>query len=576
MSRSCSFSLSTAALLAVLAAGGCGGLGGNRPSLLLITVDSLRPDALGCYGNRAVLTPNLDRMAAEGVLYTDARTVSPLTVPAVASIMTGLYPIRHSVRDNQEMPLPEQASTLAERAQQAGLETAAFVGATILDRGLGLAQGFDYYEQPPLPATISVTLRYPERPALQIVDRITSWLESRDDGKPFLLWVHLFDPHAPYSPPQGARERAGGNPYLGEVAAVDEAIGELRRALEDHGLLRRLIIVVAGDHGEGLAQHGEATHGTLCYDSTLRVPLIVRYPDGGRAGEKSAEIVSLVDLYPTLLETLGLEVPADLDGRSLRAPAAAEHGVYFESYYGYLRYGWSPITGWVAAGGKYLHGTTPEFFDPARDRAETSDRIAGVPSLEPYRDAIAAVAARPRLEPVPRFDAELVGELEALGYTGERSRALPEPLAETGLPDARTQEAELQRLFAAMGLGERKRYDEAIAELGKIVAANPQNRLAQNWLATYLLHAGRCEQALPVLRSLLGTGTAGSSAYNSLGHCLLEAGDAERALVLFRGAAELEPTNPIPVANVAAALDRLGRPQEAFLYRQRSDALAAQ
>jgi arylsulfatase A-like enzyme len=563
-----------AALLALGACAGCDGP--QRTSILLVTVDSLRPEALGCYGNASGLTPHIDRIAGEGALYTEARTVAPLTVPAVASILTGLYPIRHSVRDNLGMPLPAEARTLAELASEAGYETAAFVGATILDRGLGLHQGFDFYDQPALPSTVSLTVHHPERPALQVVGDVAAWLGGREHSRPFLLWVHLFDPHAPYSPPRGALERAQGNPYLGEVAAVDEAIGELRQALDERGLLEHTVVVIAGVHGESLGQHGEATHGALCYDSTLRVPLVVRPADRARAGQRSAEIASLVDLYPTLAELAGLGAAGDVDGAVLgRAPAAGERGAYFESYYGYLRYGSSPLAGWVDARGKYTHATTPEFFVPGEDPGETTDRMAARPPVERYRGAIAALAARPRLDPVPRLGAELDAMLVQLGYPGALQAPLPEPLADTGLPDVREQAGMLRRLSAALALGESKRYDEAIAELTRIVAEAPRNRLAQTWLATYLLHTDRCAAAIPVLQALVRSGFPSSSAYNSLGHCLLAQDDAARALVHFRCAADLDPTNPIPLGNVAAALERLGRSSEAFLYRRRADDLAA-
>jgi arylsulfatase A-like enzyme len=558
-------------LVALLLAG-CDGGDSDRSSALLLTVDSLRPEALSCFGNPEPITPNLDRFAEEGVLYTNARTVAPLTVPAFASIMTGLYPIRHSARDNHGVPLPDEALTLAERASDAGFHTAAIVGAAVLDRGVGVAQGFEYYRQPPLPSHVSVTARYPEWSADEVVAEVERWLAGRDRSRPFLLWVHLFDPHAPYAAPLETTEEAGGHPYMGEVAVADEAIGRIRKLLESEGLLEDTFVAIASDHGEGLGDHGESSHGAFCYDSTLRVPLILRFPDGSRAGERSEEIVSVVDLFPTLLDALGIDEPGDVDGLSLFDGAVpVDRGVYFESYFGYLRYGWSPIAGWVDVGGKYLHGATPEFYNPTSDPTETTDLIGARPDVERYREAIAAVAARPRLKGVPRIDEALRATLEAMGYAAGigPDEALPEPLAVTALPDAGARREEMQKVTAALGLGERKKYDEAIRALQEVTENNPRNRLAQSWLATYLVHSDRCEEAIPVLQGLLRGGSESGSAYNSLGHCLMEGGDAQRALVHFRRASQLDPTNPIPVGNLAAALDRLGRTDEAGIYWRR-------
>ncbi len=542
--------------------------GPERVSAVLVTVDSLRPEALGCYGSPVAVTPNIDRIAAEGVLYTNARTAAPLTLPAHASILTGLYPLRHGVRDDTSTPLPEAAVTIAERASQAGYQTAAFVGAAILDRGWGLAQGFDHYGQLPLPSETSVTARSPERAAREVVAEARAWLAARDRRRPFLVWIHLFDPQPPFAPSPEAVERAGGNTYLAEVAAVDDAIGELARALEAEPRPQPTLFVLTSPHGEALGAHDETSHGLYGYDSTLRVPLVIRYPDRRRAGERPSDIVSVVDVAPTLLGALDLGAAPDADGIDLRGAVPVERGVYFESYQSHVRYGFSPIAGWVDAGGKYLHQTTPQFFDPIRDPAEAEDRIADGAPLDRYRRALADVAARPRLSGDVRTDAELQAALASLGYAPSAT-PLPEPLADTGLPDTRTRTDELQRLYTALGEGERGNLDQAIRGLERVLADNPRNRVARMWLATYLVHAERCAEAIPQLRELVRSGTAGSSSSNSLGHCLLEQGDAEKALVHFRRASQLDPTNPIPAGNVALALERLGRDDEAQLYWRR-------
>jgi len=556
--------------LALLAAS-CGAPHDPRPSAILITLDTTRADALGCYGGTTP-TPHLDRIAGEGVLYESARTTAPLTLPAHASMMTGLYPVRHSVRDNSLTPLPESARTLAEAAAEAGYETAAFVAAAVLDRGLGMAQGFDVYDQPARPQRTSVTTHFQERNAAQVVAAVRSWLAERDPERPCLLWVHFFDPHLPYAPP-GFRGGEGG--YTAEVAYMDAAIGELRAALEEDGWLDRSLVVVVGDHGEGLGDHGESTHGTLCYDSTLRVPFLVRYPDGHRAGERSAEITSVVDVLPTVAEALSLPVPETIDGRSLyRRRVDDDRGVYFETYYGYLQYGMSPIVGYADARAKLLFGPEAELRETTPDEPIAD---ADADELERYLRAVREVAARERLAPAGAVDETLLSRLRALGYStsGGAAREFPEPLEPTGLPDIRKRRAQLEWVYDALGLAEAGRYEEAITILRRVVRRNDRNAHARDWLATYLIHVGRLDEAIPVLEAMLEDGMERASVHNNLGHCRLEGGDAERAFAHFRRAHELDPSNPMIPPNVALALEKLGRKEEARRFleetRTRSD-----
>ena len=550
---------------------GCSCADGQRTSVLLVTLDTTRADALTCNGGPPGITPNLDRLASEGVLYTQARTVAPLTLPAHASMMTGLWPIRHSARANTLTALPDDALTLAEMAQEGGVSTAAFVAASVLDRSLGIAQGFEAYDQPPRPQQISVTTHFPERPANEVLEAATTWLAARDRGRPFFLWVHFFDPHFPYAPPQDAKMQAGGQPYLGEVAFMDRAVGDLMRALESDGDPGETFVVVVGDHGEDLGQHGESSHGALCYDSTIRVPLILRYPDGYRAGERSAEPVSVVDVFPTVAEALGLDPAEDVDGLSLyRREVPDGRGVYFESLDGFIKYGWSPIFGWADADGKYLHGATAELYDVANDLLETRDLAGSTALPERYPVALREVAAMERLEAAGPVDPELVESLKSLGYVGGVGdpSELPEPLEPTDLPDARDRLWELAHVSTALERGEQGRFDEGIALLREVVAGNPRNSVAQDWLATYLVHTGKCEDAMVVLREMLSIGIEFGSTHNNFGHCLLEAGEDEEALVHFKRALELDPGNPIPPHNIVLVLERLGRADEARRYRE--------
>ncbi len=385
----------TAALaLACLAA--CGG-SDAPPSVLLVTLDTTILEALSCYGVRRGSTPNLDRIAAQGVRYTRARTVAPMTMPAHASMLTGLVPLRHSVRINGSMVLPESATTLAERTRAAGYQTAAFLAAVVLDGQLGLDQGFEVYDAPQTPSSVSEHLEA-RRPASEIVERALAWWEQRDRERPFFLWLHFFDAHYPYEPPAAFARAAGDHPYYGALAYVDHELGRLLTRLEADGALEDELTLVVGDHGEGLGRHGEATHMAFAFDTTLVVPFLVRFPDRGRAGEVSDALVSVVDVQPTVLDVLGLGAPGDVDGVSLAGgDPAPGRGVYFETYYGFQAFGWSPLVGWADEDGKYLHSSRPSFYALDLDPGETSDRI-GAADVTRYRRALEQLAARSRLE----------------------------------------------------------------------------------------------------------------------------------------------------------------------------------
>ncbi|MCZ6598902.1 MAG: sulfatase, partial [Planctomycetota bacterium] len=415
-----------AGLALLLLASSCGGADEPR-SALLVTLDTTRWDSLSITGAPAGLTPSLDALAEESVVYTAARTVAPLTLPSHASILTGLYPPRHTVRTNSRMALPRSATTLAEKARAAGMQTAAFVAAEVLSASFGLDQGFDHYEEPEL---------RPQPPferlgAEEIADRAIAWIRARDPDRPFFVWVHFFDPHWPYAAPERFVRQADGDVYLAEVARVDDAVGRIFDVLRSEGVYDDTAIVVVADHGEGLEEHDERTHGTLVYDSTLRVPLLVRYPDGHRAGERSDELVSVVDVLPTLSEAMGLAPPGDVDGQSLYRRVSDDRGLYFESYYGFYSFGWSPIAGWVDPAGKYIHSSEPELYE-SQDAGELVDVFAARKGeLERYRDGIDAIARRSRLQRSQddRAGSAMIDQLHSLGYAGTADgAALPHPL----------------------------------------------------------------------------------------------------------------------------------------------------
>ncbi len=272
------------------------------PSILLISIDTTRADRLGCYGRQPSPTPHIDRWAAEGVVFESALTPIPVTLPAHTTLMTGTLPWRHGVRDNGVYRVPSDVPTLAESFAEAGYDTAAVVGAAVLDRQYGLDRGFGSYDDV---KTAGGGLAIAERRARQVTDAALARAQSL--RPPFVLFVHYFDPHAAYDPPPPFAARYRSEPYVGEIASVDAEIGRLRESLEAKGLLENTVVVVTSDHGEGLGEHGEATHGVFLYQSTLHVPLVIRAP-GWPRGHRVAGTVSLADVAPTLLDLAGLRV----------------------------------------------------------------------------------------------------------------------------------------------------------------------------------------------------------------------------------------------------------------------------
>lgn len=546
---------------------------------LVITLDTTRADALTCYGGRPGITPQLDALAAESVLYENARAVTPLTLPSHCSVFTGLYPPRHSVRTNGLMALPAEAGTLAERARAAGMQTAAFVSALVLDGNYGLSQGFGQYGQPP---RVNVNaLRIKDTPGDKVVRAATAWLKQHDPERPFFLWVHLFDPHEPYEPQPQFRERAPDDPYLGDVAQADDAVGYLLGKLREFELWDDTMIVVVGDHGEGRGEHGEATHSTLCYDSTLRIPFLIRYPDGWGAGRRVADVVSNADVYPTLVEALGLGEPGDVDGISLFGRhAPADRGVYFESYDGYLAYGWSPLTGWADARGKYLHSSSPEWFDLRADPSEKNNLAAasGTP-LEPYRAQIRALGQRPALAATRgELDPSILAAVQSLGYAGagDEETEFPDLLDTKGLPSPRERMDELYLFYKGSFAGEQGDFPEAVRLLRQVVERNPRNATALDLLSYFLNQTRAFEEALGVLRTLeaLG-GPERHSMHTNFGHAYEQLGDDDRALQHFQRAAELQPSGILILRDWARLLEKTGQTQQAAAVRARIADLGA-
>ena len=359
--------LSSAAALVVSVAGHRAPAGETPRGVVLITLDTTRADRLTPYGLTDVSMPGVERLAREGVQFHHAVSVAPLTLPAHTSVMTGLLPPRHGVRDNVDRPLASSHRTLAEVLHERGFRTAAFVGSTVLGADRGLSRGFEHYGDVPPNDRVGPDGR--QRRADEVVGEAVQWFDGVGDAR-FFVWIHLYDPHKPYDPPASLRARLI-DPYIGEIAFADAQISRLLDALDARRLLDRALVIVTADHGESLGEHGEPDHGRFVYESVLRVPLIVRGP-ALRPGRVNG-IVRLVDIMPTVLDVFGFEVP-QTDGVSLRgalhgAGAPPDLEAYAESLYP-QRLGGSPVRSLRAGLFKVIDGSCPELYDLARDPFE--------------------------------------------------------------------------------------------------------------------------------------------------------------------------------------------------------------
>ncbi len=551
-----------------------------RPSIVLITIDTLRADRVG-----RGLTPSLDALAADGgARFTHARAAVPLTLPSHTTIMTGTLPPVHGIHDNGATFEPGPV-TLAHVLGGAGYRTGAFVGAYVLNHVFGLDDGFDVYDDrvhrdPDLGAQLEA-----ERRGGEVMDAALEWLRTVPDG-PFFLWVHLYDPHAPYDPPAEFLARAGGNAYDGEVAYADAQVGRLLAALRDRGAYGDAVIAVAGDHGEGLGEHGEQAHGMLAYDSTLRVPLILHGP--GVAAGTFDQNVSLAALAGALVRLSGSRVPSGMsEGAPLPSQDTAE--VYAETEYPRVA-GWHGLTALVADRWKLILSSEAELYDVAADPGERHDVAAGHrATVEAMRARLGALSAPSGRRAEAEISPEAADRLRALGYVGGSAStpvdagAAPNPAHhiadwtafEQALTDvnAGRAAAALPRLKAlaaknpgapvfqstyARALKDTGSPDAAVAVYRRAVARWPADPSLYHDLAVAARAAGDSGEALRAEQAALALDGSDAAALNGLGLLKIDAGDAAAAADAFERAAAEDPSNASFWTNLGNARRELG------------------
>jgi arylsulfatase A-like enzyme/thioredoxin-like negative regulator of GroEL len=480
-------------------------------SVLLVSIDTLRCDHVSCYGPSPVQTPHLDALAQRGARIVRAWTPVPLTTPAHASILSGLYPPAHGVRNNARFRLPEEVTTLPELLKASGAQTAAFVASFTTSRLFGLAQGFDLFDDDM--GNDPTGGRRSQRPGNEVVDRAAAWLADHA-ASPFFVWVHLYDPHAPYEPPPEYRRAFPRDPYSGEVAFADAQLGRLLEALDRSGAGPRTVVVAVADHGEGLGTHGEDHHGILLYEEALHVPFVVAAPGRITPGTQISVLASLVDVAPTVLGLLGRAAPRDWQGRDLRAAATPGRRLYAETFYAHEEFGWSALYALREDDLKYVAGPGPELFDLGADpqeRANLAESRAGVASrmAEALRVEAGGIARAERLAQAAGLgtglDPDAVERLESLGYVagGSSGAAAGGPLAGVEGRDPRSAMADYDRFRHAQDLMRDGRHTEAAELLSALAAADPANPQVLLRLAQSLDRGGRPAEAEAQLRRLI-------------------------------------------------------------------------
>ncbi len=544
-----------------------------RPAnLVLITIDTLRADHVGCYGYAKARTPNLDALCAAGTRFDAAYSVVPTTLPSHTTIMTGAYPMKTGMHDFSGNKLPAGQPTIATVLKSRGYHTGAVVAAAVLDSRFGLNAGFDSYlgnfdfnrlEEQNLDAM--------ERPATEVVDQALKWLKERKPG-PFFLWVHIYDPHAPYVPPAPYAERFKDDPYDGEIAYADAQIGRLIEALRAQRVFDDSVIIVTGDHGEGLGEHNEKTHGFFIYDTTLHVPLIVRLQKGSRQQRTIKTPVSLVDLMPTALQALADKVPAEAQGRSLLPLISGKEQdvseLYSETYLPRLHFDWSELRSIRRDNYHFIDGPKPELYDLARDPHETRNLINSKQALTAELRGILAQTIKQNtpeqdLAEKTSLDPAMMERLRSLGYAAVAGSTNP-TISDRDLPDPKDRIQVYELVSEGIDDAQHGRLDESIVKLRAALAQDTHSVPIHYLLALNFYKKQDFPAAAREFSEVLKVSPSYALAAYYLGLAQARSGDFDSAIASFKHALELDATNFSAAFNLGTAYLRKNLPDDAL------------
>lgn len=533
-------------------------------NVVLITIDTLRADHLGCYGYKEIKTPNVDALAGDGTRFERAFAVVPVTLPSHTTMLTGTYPMLSGMHDFSLNKLSSAQPTLASVLKQAGYTTGAVVASAVLDSRFGLNQGFDfYYDHFDFNRLDEANLDEMERPGNEVADLTLDWL-GKNWQKKFFLWMHLYDPHYPYRPPEPYRTEYAGRLYDGEIAFADEEVGRLVRFLKEKNVYQNTVIVLAGDHGEGLGEHGEKTHGFFIYNSTMHVPLIIRLPDAVR-GRTVDDPVSLVDLMPTVLQAVGVEIPAQVQGTSLMdrvrggntLTAERERAVYGETFLPRIHFNWSELRGAENVKYHFIDAPRPELYDLAKDPGElhnllSEKRAVGEEMRAKLVGMIREYSAGKELAEKTGLDPKLMERLKSLGYAAFSGGSNP-TISSRDLPDPKDRIEAYEEFSDAMSDSQHGRYDESNEKLKSVLKAEPKLVPAHYMEGLNYYHLKMFAEAAAELQKTVELSPDYALAFFNLGMAQAHAGQIDAAIGTLQHAFELDGTNFEAAFNLGVA-----------------------
>jgi arylsulfatase A-like enzyme/Flp pilus assembly protein TadD len=547
------------------------------PNVVFITIDTLRADHLGCYGDKQIHTPNIDALASEGVRFERAYTPVPVTLPAHTVIFTGTYPMLSGMHDFSGNKLSPSQPTLASVLEEHGYATGAVIGSAVLDSRFGLNQGFDfYYDHFDFNRLQESNLEEMKRQGGAVADTALDWL-GKNHQKKFFLWMHLYDPHYPYQPPTPYSEQYKDRPYDGEIAFADAQVGRLITFLKAKSLYRNTLIVLVGDHGESLGEHGEKTHGFFIYNATLHVPAILRLPGIPRARVVS-EIVSLADLMPTVLHVLKIDVPSQVQGVNLlpmMTPNKSEESrnLYAETFLPRLHFNWSELRAVETEKYQFIDAPKPELYDLSQDPGETHNLYADKKAVaEELRARLAKLisqySAGQELAEKTGLDPALMERLKSLGYAGFSGGGNP-TITDRSLPDPKDRIELYDLISDAIAESQHGEYQSSAKKLRAAAKSDPNSVPVHYLLGLDYYRLHEFDHAVEELQRVLQLSPDYSLAVFNLGLAYARTGDLDQAIQTLKHALQLDATNFSAAYNLGAAYTKKQMiPEAVAAFRQ--------
>ncbi|MFC2155760.1 sulfatase-like hydrolase/transferase [Acidobacteriota bacterium] len=517
---------------------------GNAANILLITIDTLRYDRLSLYSKKYVKTPSIDGFAEESFVFDRAFAHNPVTLPSHVNILTGTTPLYHGISDNTGFRLEDRFITIAEHLKKKGYETGAFIGAFPLDSRFGLNQGFDVYDDN-YGTHGSLELFFVERTAEKVIKPARQWISGRK-GK-WLAWIHLFDPHQPYLPPPPFDREYGEDLYSGECAYVDKQLGTLFSFLREKKLLDKTIVIITGDHGEGLGEKGERTHSYFAYNSTIHIPLIIYVPGGG--SKRIETNVSHVDIFPTICDLVGIGIPGHVQGESLLPVIVGKkklkEKIYFESLTPYLNRGWAPLRGFIAGKIKFIDLPIKEVYDLEKDIKETNNLVGRSDIRKMSRDLENlknSLTGKDKTRRSEKLDAEVRKRLQSLGYISEKN--VVKKSRYTRKDDLKTLLPLQNMMLDAMAKYQEGKAEDALKDLNSVIKESPTFILVYNRLADIYKETDRVPEALAILRKGLKENPGNLNIMSKLGIFLAEENRPREAIDVLKACTAQDDLNP--------------------------------